>query len=90
MVSRSKCYAFRCEDDSKNILKGIPKSQSNNIKLVEYKICLDGEENENECDNYISKWSNHDMYLQKLRKTTLSIFDDERNYLNKIESLAWN
>ena len=75
IVLRSKCYAFRCGGDSKSRLKGIPKSQSKNIKFVEYKICLDGEENENEGDNYILKGINHDMYLQTVRKTTLSIFD---------------
>ena len=30
---RSKCYASRCGDDSKNKLKGISKSQSKNIKF---------------------------------------------------------
>ena len=35
IVLRSKCYAFRCGSDSKNRLRGIPKSQSKNIKFVE-------------------------------------------------------
>ena len=34
---RSKCYAFKCGDDSKNKLKGISKSYSKNIKFDEYK-----------------------------------------------------
>ena len=34
---RSKCYAFKCGDNSKNKLKGISKSYSKNIKFVEYK-----------------------------------------------------
>ena len=60
---RSKMYAFKCKDkeEDKNKLKGISKSQSKNIKFVEYKICLDGEELEKECVNYILKSINHDM-----------------------------
>ena len=34
---RSKIYAFKCGDDSKNKLKGISKSESKNIKFEEYK-----------------------------------------------------
>ena len=87
---RSKCYAFKCGNDSKNKLKGISKSQSKNIKFEEYKICLDGEELENECVNYILKSINHDMYMQGIKKTTLNIFDDKRCYINNIESNPWN
>ena len=87
---RSKMYAFKCGDDSKNKLKGISKSQSKNIKFEEYKICLDGEELENECINYNLKSSNHDMYMQGIKKTALSIFDDKRNYLDNIKSIPWN
>ena len=50
---RSKIDAFKCGDDSKNILKRISKAQSKDNKFEEYKICLDGEELENECINYI-------------------------------------
>ena len=28
-----------------------------------------------ECDNYIIKSINHEMYFQKVRKSTLSVFD---------------
>ena len=50
---RSKMYAFKCGDDSKNKLKGISKSQSKNIKFDEYKKCLDGKKYQEECKNYI-------------------------------------
>ena len=40
---RSKCYAFKSGDDSKNKLKGISKSFSKNIKFEEYYNCLFGE-----------------------------------------------
>ena len=33
---RSKMYAFKCGDDSKNKLKGISRSQSKHIKFEEY------------------------------------------------------
>ena len=59
-------------------VKGTSKSQSEHIKFEEYKFCLDGEENENVCHKYISKSINHEMYLQKIRKTTLSSFDDKK------------
>ena len=39
---RSKMYAFKCGNDSKNKLKGDSKSQSKNVEFEEYKICLDG------------------------------------------------
>ena len=34
---RSKCYAFKCGDDSKNKMKDISKSYSKNIKFDEFK-----------------------------------------------------
>ena len=86
---RSKCYAFKCGDDSINKLKGISNSYSKNIKFNEYKKCLDGEEYQYECDNYILRSINHEMVLRKVKKSTLSIFDDKRCYINNIESIPW-
>ena len=82
-------YAFKCGDDSKNKLKGISKSQSKNINFEEYKKCLVVEKYQEECKNYILKSINHEMHLQEMKKSTLSIFDDKRFYLNKIESVPW-
>ena len=87
---RTKMYAFKCGGDSKNKLKGISKSQSKNIKFEEYKKCLDGEKYQHECDNYIIRSINQEMVLQKAKKSTLSIFDDKRCYINNIESVPWN
>ena len=72
---RSKMYAFKCIDkeEDKNKLKGISKSQSKHIKFEEYKICLDGEELENECVNYILKSINHNMYMQGNKKDNCQI-----------------
>ena len=86
---RSKMYAFKCGNDSKNKLKGVCKSQSKNIKFEEYKKCLNGEECQRECDNFILRSINHEMVVQKVKKSTLSIFDDKRCYINNIESIPW-
>ena len=87
---RSRMYAFKCGDDSKNRLKRISKAQSKNIKFEEFKICLDVEELEKKSVNYILRSINHDMYMQGIKKTALSIFDDERNYLDNFKSIPWN
>ena len=85
----SKCFALRCGDNCKNEIKGISNSQSKNINFEEYKICLDGEEIENICSNYVLKSIIHDMYLQEIIKWTLYIFDDQRNYIDNIKNLLW-
>ena len=54
-------------------MKMISKSYSKHNKFKEYKNCLDGEEYQEECDNYILKSINHEMYLQK-RKKLIIIF----------------
>ena len=87
---RSKCYAFKSGDDSKNKLKGVSNSCSKNIEIHEYKKCLAGEENQKECDNYVIRFLNNEMYLQLVQKSTLSIFEDKRCYINNIESKPWN
>ena len=89
---RSKAYSFKCkiEDENKNKIKGISKSQSKHNKFEEYYNCLFGKEYQKEYDNYIIRSLNHDMYLQKVRKSTLSIFDDKRCYINQTESIPWN
>ena len=46
-------------------------------------------EYQQECDNYILRSINHEMVLQKVKKSTLSIFDDKRCYINNIESKPW-
>ena len=82
-------YAFKCGDDSTNKLKGISKSQSKNIKIEEYKKCLDGEEYQPECNNYINRSINHEMVLQEVKKSTLAVFDDKRCYIYNIGSKPW-
>ena len=73
----SKMYSFKCGDDSKNELKGISKSQSAHINFEEYYSCLFGGEYQKECDNFIIRSINPEMYLQEIKKSTLSIFDDK-------------
>ena len=86
---KSKMYAFKCGNDSKNKLKGISKSQSKHINFEEYKNCLDGEEYPRESNTYIIRSINHEMRLQEVKKSTLSLFHDKRCYINNIESTPW-
>ena len=71
-------------------IKGVSESQSKSLKFEENKKKLYGEEYQGECNNYIIRSNNHEMILQKVKKSTLSIFDDKRNFLNNIESKPWN
>ena len=89
---RSKAYSFKCKDndENKNKTKGISKSQSKHIKFEEYYNCLFGGEYQKECNNYIITSINHEMILQELKKSTLSIFDDKRCYINETEGTPWN
>ena len=89
---RSKAYSFKCKNDNenKNKIKGISKSQSRHIKFGEYYNCLFGKEYQKECNNYIIRSINHKMVLQEIKKSTLSIFDDKRCYINETESIPWN
>ena len=80
-------YAFKCGYDSKNKLKGVSKSQSKHYKFEEYYNCLFGGEYQKECDQYNIHSLNHGMYLQQVKKSTLSLFDDKRCYINETESL---
>ena len=73
-------YAFKFGDDSKNKLKGISKSQSKNIEFEEYYNCLFGGKHQQECDNYMIRSFNHQLYLQRVKKPTLSQFVDKRCY----------
>ena len=89
---RSKTCSFKCIDntENKNKKKGISKPQSKHIKVEEYKKCLDGKEYQRECNNYILRSINHEMHLQEIKKTILSILDDKRCYINETESKPWN
>ena len=60
---RSKVYSFTWGDVSKIKLKGVSKSQSKSFKFEEY---------QKDCDNYIIRSINHEVYLQKVKKSTLS------------------
>ena len=89
---RSKTYSFKCNDntESKNKIKGISKSQSKHNKFEEHYNCLFGGEYQRECNKYIIRSINHGMVLQEVKKSTQSIFDDKRSYLNEPESIPWN
>ena len=88
---RSKAYSLNCTAniESKNKIKGISRSQSRHIKFEEYYNCLFGRENQRQCNNYIRS-INHEMVLQEVKKSTLSLFDDKRCYKTETESTPWN
>ena len=65
---RSKMNVFKGGVDCKNNLKGVSKTYSENIKFEEYKKCLDDKKYQQECDDYIIRSINHEMYLQKTKK----------------------
>ena len=83
-------YAFICGNDSKNKLKGFSKSQSKHIKFEQYYNCLFGAKYQQECNNYIIRSINHEMHLQEVKRSTLSILDDKRCYINETETIPWN
>ena len=89
---RSKAYSFKCKDndENKNKIKAISKSQSKHNKFEEYYNCFFGGEYQKVCDNYIIRSLSHEMVLQKVRKSTLSIFDDKRFYIIETKSIPWN
>ena len=73
---KSKMYSFKCGDKNRKKLKGTSKSQSKHIKFEEFEKCSDGEEYQQECDKFFLQSFNHERYLQQIRKSTLSFFDD--------------
>ena len=85
----SKVYSFIGNDKNTKKLKGILKSYSKKFKFEKYKKCLDGEKYQQECDNHLLRSVNHEMYLQKVKKSTF-FFDDEMNFLNITKSLPRN
>ena len=89
---RSKAYSFKCNDntESKNKIKGISKSQSKHIKFEEYYNCLFGGYYQRECNNYIIRSINDEMVLQEIKKSTISLFDDKRCFINNIKSIPWD
>ena len=70
-------YALNCGDDSKSKLKVICKSQSKNFKTEDCKKRIVGKDYQKECDKYLIRILNHDMYLQKETKNSVSPFDDK-------------
>ena len=89
---RSRAYSFKCKiiDEKKNKIKGISKSLSKRIKFEKYYICLFGGQYQKECNIYFRRSINHEMVLQEVKESTLSIFDDKRCYINETESMPWN
>ena len=88
---RPKAFSFKCknDDESKNKLEGVSESQSKHMKIEEYKKRLDNEDYQKDCDNYIFRSLNHEMYPQQFKKSTLSLFDDKQCYESNNEGNLW-
>ena len=86
---RSKASSFKCGNKNTKRLQSVSESSSRNIKINEYKKILVEEEYQRECENYITRSNNHEMYLRLVQKSTLSLFDDIRIYINNIQSKPW-
>ena len=73
---RSKAYSFKCNDNNENKdkIEGISKSQSKHIEIEEYGKGLDREECQRECKNYILRSINHEMHLQEIKKINIIYF----------------
>ena len=71
-------------------MKGVSKSQTKYKKFEDYKKKFGWKKYQREFNNYILRSIDHEMYLQEVKKSTLSIFDDKRKFLSKLKSLPWN
>ena len=86
---RSKAYSFRCNDKNTNFIKGISRSPSKNIKFEEFFRCLFGRQYQKECDNFLNRSLNHEMYLQEVKKSKVSSIDDKLHFESNMESKPW-
>ena len=75
-------YAFKCGDDSRNKMKDFVNLNRKILKLKNK--CLDGGENQKEPDNSTIRSLNHEMFLQRVLRSTLPPFNDKRCYESNI------
>ena len=75
---RNKAYHLNLLIETLIKKKGISKSQSKCNKFKEYYISLLRDKYKKECDNYVIRSINHEIYLQRVSKWTLSPFDAKR------------
>ena len=71
-------------------MKSISTPQSKTIKFEEHYSCFFGGKYQKVCDNYVIRSINCDKHLQKVRKPTLSPFNEKRWYIGETESTPWN
>ena len=88
---RSKCYAFKCEDNDENSnkFKGVQKHQTSKLTFNDYKHCLLSGEEGKKVENFTIKSIKHEMFLQSVTKKSLSSWDTKRKYLDAINSEPW-
>ena len=87
---RSKCYAYMTQlDGYENKFKGIVKGYKKEISFDQYYNCLMNQTYDKTCEQFCIRSHDHNMYLQKITKKSLSPFDDKRKYINNIQSVPW-
>ena len=79
---RSKVYAFKCGDISKNKVKGLSKSQSKHIKFEDYRKKLDGEEYQ------ILYLIQHNFVISRLCSVQISIWHQSQGTDTLTKKLA--
>ena len=92
ICSTSKVFSLNCksDDESKSKLKGVSNFQSKQINFEEYKKCLYEDVYQKEYDVCTTRSLCHATYLQQIKYSTISWFDDKRCYINQTESKPWN
>ena len=87
ICSRIKAFSFRCGRSHMNELKSLSKSHSKTINNEDYYNCTFVGDYQKVCDKQSIKSFYHEMYLQKVRKTTPSAFYEKRRFKNEIERI---
>ena len=59
------------------------------MKFEEYKNCSDRKGYQRKCNIYLLRSKKREMYLQKVKKSTLPIFDDKRCSESSIKIFLW-
>ena len=85
---RSKACSYNCGNDNERRMKGISKCKLKNNNFEVYFKCSYEQSYQKECDNNVIRSNNHEMYLQLLRKSTLSHFDEKHCNKNETKSIT--
>ena len=84
-----KMYSYILDDgESKQLAKGIKKYITKNMSFNDYKTVLDTTLPMRHEQNLIRS-RHHSLYIERLKKSSLSLFDNKRFWIDKYRSLAF-